>query len=218
MDHVLHYAELCATHSNLALSSGTSPELITPASRITYIPIEAGDTIRALSRTNLVSLPFADTVVLGLVHRLGKLTGNPGHWNRSPDDVFGWVTRQIGGKTVVFLGCCVSFWGDISGELVKLLARRGVKEVNYVGKLGSLQAGIRPNRWLASGESSLVEGERVEWPNALAKSLGRSKTTPVIVGQHLTVPSVLYETKEWLAGVSSEYSFVDPEVCRFLHS
>lgn len=81
--------------------------------------------------------------------------------------------------------------GDISGELVKFLAQRGGKEVNCVGKLGSLQAGIRLNRWLASGPSSLVEGERMEWSNALAKSLGRSKTTSVIVGQHLTVPSVL---------------------------
>jgi hypothetical protein len=98
MDHVLHYAELCATHSNLALSSGTSPELITPASRITYIPIEAGDTIRALSWTNLVSLPFADTVVLGLVHRLGKLTGNPGHWNRSSDEFLDGLLDRLAAK------------------------------------------------------------------------------------------------------------------------
>jgi hypothetical protein len=207
----LHYAELCATHANLA-AKGLKASDVTPASHINHVPSTFEHTQAALTSTNLAHLPKVDTVVLGLVHRLPLLTGPPGTWSSDPNDVFGWTIQQIGKQKVAFIGCRVSFWGNISGEVIKFLAARGVREVSYFGKLGTTREGIRPNRWLASGEASLVEGRTVEWENALASSLGQARTLPIILGKHVTVPSVLHETKDWLSSLPTEYSFVDPEV------
>lgn len=210
-DHVRHYRELIATYLTITESAG----VLTPPSRVVFMLPPMGETLLALERTNLSQLPQVDIAVLGLVHRLGNLTGEfPDHPTGSNEvDAFSWSVRRINGRSVAFIGFRPSFWGDISGEVVSLLAsKHGITQALYVGKLGSLKQGIKPNRWLATGEDSLVQGEVVRWRNAFrASSLAQAKSVPVMVGRHVTVPSVLYETKDWLTTVR-QYDFVDPEV------
>jgi hypothetical protein len=211
VDYVRHYAELIATYLTITRSAGA----LTPPSHVKFVlPLE-GETRLALERTNISQLPHIDIAVLGLVHRLSDLTdGFSDHHTGSEDvDAFEWVVKTIKGRSVAFIGFKPSFWGDISGEIIRLLAtKHGIRQALYVGKLGSVKKGVKPNRWLATGEESLVEGGDVRWSNAFqASSLAQAKSVPVMIGRHVTVPSVLYETKEWLATVQ-RYEFVDPEV------
>ena len=202
-DHIRHQAAVIATYLRILYGPGM-------ADRVTYTLSPPDETSRTLRQsTNLARLPIADTVVVGLVHRLGRLTGGAKWEGGGPEDVFGWVVRKFGERRVAFLGCRVSFWGDISGCLVRELALRGTREVLYVGKLGTLRPEVRPNRFLATGNSSTLEGAPVHWNNVLAGALGDA---PVLTGHHETLPSVLYETKEWLANVPTHHDFVDPEV------
>lgn len=209
-DHVRHYAELIATYLTITDSAG----VLTPPSRVSFILPPDGETQIALERTNLSQLPKFDIAVLGLVHRLDTLTGGfTDHQVESEDDAFDWVIRNINGRAVAFIGFKPSFWGDISGEIVSRLANKhGISEALYIGKLGSVKHGVKPNRWLATGEESLVQGKRVPWTNAFREeSLAQAAPVPVMVGRHITVPSVIDETKDWLATVG-DYDFVDPEV------
>ncbi|KAE9410590.1 hypothetical protein BT96DRAFT_1012099 [Gymnopus androsaceus JB14] len=151
-----------------------------------YRPVPDGETIRTLREdTNLLRVPQADIVATGLVHRLGDLTGNA-RFEGGSEEEFGWVLKQFGDQKVLFLGCRFSFWGSISGDL--------------------------PNRWLASGSTSTILGREVKWQNVLEPSL-RGPDVPVIFGKHETLPSVLFETKNWLShSTSFGHQFVDPEV------
>ncbi|KAJ7201043.1 hypothetical protein GGX14DRAFT_544789 [Mycena pura] len=209
-DHVRHYAEIIATYLNI-----TPNAALTPADRVFYKVPSDLMTINAFRDTNLREIPRADIVVLGLVHRLDRLT-TVSHWrpgSGSTYDICDWTIRQFGNRKVAFIGVRPSFWGNICESLVRLLVDQlGARQVLYFGKLGSVQRGIRPNRYLATGEASLVEGERVTWSNVLAGSLQEVKSVPVLRGDHVTLPSVLLETKKWLKNLSEGYAFVDPEV------
>lgn len=210
-DHVEHYAELIATY--LEIQQQMEHKSLTPSSRVTFIPPSCSDTRNALHATNLKELPgHVDTVVLGLVHRLERLTSGV-QWQGSPDDCFGWVVRQFNDRSVAFVGCRPSFWGDISGEVVHYLASFWpVREVLYVGKLGSVKQGVKPNTYLATGGCSYVHGQLVEWQNVLQNSVSLLATDCSKVGTHFTLGSVLHETKDWLDGLPTSVDFVDPEV------
>jgi hypothetical protein len=210
-DHIRHYADLITTY----LTITDSAKALTPPSHVRCLIPTKEDTRLALESTNLSQLPQVDIAVLGLVHRLGDLTGpfSDHATEHNEVDAFGWTIKRINDRSIAFIGFRPSFWGDISGEVVGLLARKhGIQQALYIGKLGSLKRGVKPNRWLATGEESLVQGKHVRWRNAFqASSLTRAKSVPVKVGRHVTLPSVLHETREWLATVS-QYDFVDPEV------
>ncbi|KAK3984272.1 hypothetical protein QBC44DRAFT_253240 [Cladorrhinum sp. PSN332] len=208
-DHVEHYAEIIATY----LSLQANKNLTCPA-KVNFIPSSCSDTQTALLESNLSSLPpNIDTVVLGLVHRLQALTG-PAKWNQQ-DGSFAWTVQNFprSSKNVAFIGFRPSFWGDISGEVVHFLASRlGVKEVLYFGKLGSVRPGVKPNTWLATGGKSIVRGQTVEWENILQKSVEKLAEGDAVVGTHVTLGSVLHETRDWLASLPASVDFVDPEV------
>ncbi|PTB67798.1 hypothetical protein BBK36DRAFT_1167102 [Trichoderma citrinoviride] len=207
-DHVQHYAEIIATYLRILQSQGI---ILTDPSAVSFERLSCADTQRALMGTNLTRFPQGvDTVVLGLVHRLENLTG-PVDW--TGDDCFAWTERQFNSRRVAFLGFRPSFWGDISGEIVHFLAcHHGVRQVLYFGKLGSVKQGVKPNTWLATGGVSHVRGQVVEWENALGKAVAEVAASYTITGQHVTLGSVLFETKEWLAGLPEAIDFVDPEV------
>ncbi|PYI02635.1 hypothetical protein BO78DRAFT_410522 [Aspergillus sclerotiicarbonarius CBS 121057] len=211
-DHVEHYAELIATYLEIQHNNGH--EGLTPSSRVYIIPPSRLDTQQALRDTNLNDLPSdVNTVVLGLVYRLDRLT-NGIEWQGS-DGCFGWVVKRFHDRVVAFVGCRVSFWGDISGEVVHYLASsRPIREVIYLGKLGSVKKGIRPNTFLATGGQSHVHGQIVEWDNVLEPSVALLASDYTIVGNHVTLGSVMHETQDWLSALSPEVDFVDPEVGR----
>jgi hypothetical protein len=208
-DHVEHYAEIIATYLGIQQRRAN---VLTPASRVSFIAPSCSDTQNALKATNLRALPDeVDTVVLGLVHRLEKLTGTA-DW--TGNGCFGWVVRRFNDRHVAFVGFRPSFWGDIAGEVVHHLAsfRPRVREVLYFGKLGSVRKGVKPNTWLATGGRSHVRGQTVEWENVLEPSVTRLASEYFIVGNHTTLGSVLHETKDWLAALPESVDFVDPEV------
>lgn len=121
--------------------------------------------------------------------------------------------RQFNDRRVAFVGFRPSFWGDIAGEIVHYLASQcRVCEILYFGKLGSVRKGVRPNISLSTGERSHVRGQVVNWKNVLGKSVACLAGQYTVMGTHMTLGSVLHETKGWLAKLPSEVDFVDPEV------
>ncbi|UKZ83831.1 hypothetical protein TrVFT333_011644 [Trichoderma virens FT-333] len=207
-DYVEHYAEVIASFLGIQQRQGG---MLTPPSKVSFQPASCSDTQNALNATNIREFPGGiDTVVLGMVHRLERLTG-PVDW--AGDGCFAWAVRQFNGRKVAFLGFRPAFWGDISGEVVHYLASQcGVREVLYLGKLGSVKKGITPNTWLATGGLSYVRGQAVEWENALGNSVARLAPACTLTGNHITLGSVLHETRNWLAALPSSVDFVDPEV------
>ncbi|KAK4218492.1 hypothetical protein QBC37DRAFT_412652 [Rhypophila decipiens] len=219
-DHIEHYAEIIAGYLRILESQGVNN--LTPSSAVSFVPASCSDTLRALEeRTNLSEFPGdgVDTVVLGLVWHLGDLTGitkkDPSGAGWNGDGPWQWTVKTFGnGRRVAFLGFRPAFWGCISGEVVHYLASRykSVKEVIYLGKLGVLTKGVRPNRWLATGGRSLVNGRMVEWDNSLEPVSCELASECVMVGSHVTLGSVLHETKEWHAELAGTVDFVDPEI------
>jgi hypothetical protein len=208
-DHVEHYAEIVACYLQIREQKGDS---LTLSSRVSFVPASCSDTKAALEDTNLPLFPGygVDTVILGQVWHLPRLTGSE-EWSGSGP--WQWILRSFGDRKVAFLGFRPAFWGDISGEVVHYLASQfHVKEVIYLGKLGVLKKGVEPNSWLATGGESLVNGRTVAWDNVLAPSVARLAANSAIVGTHVTLGSVLHETKSWHAQLVDSVDFVDPEI------
>ncbi|KAI1842614.1 hypothetical protein JX266_011227 [Neoarthrinium moseri] len=209
-DHVEHYAEIIASYLKIREAEGCVN--LTPSSRVSFVPASCSDTQMALQATNLGDFPGdgVDTVVLGLVWHLPRLTGSAQWCGSGP---WQWILKSFGNRRVAFLGFRPAFWGDISGEVVyKLGSRFNIKEVIYLGKLGVLKPDVAPNKWLATGGTSLVNGRVIEWENALGPSVESRGQNSVIVGTHVTLGSVLHETKSWHAELVHEVDFVDPEI------
>jgi hypothetical protein len=208
-DHIEHYAEIVSVYLAICEQRG---DKLTPSRNVSFLPASCSDTRTALAATNLDQFPGqgVDTGILGLVWHLPRLTdamewAGAGAWQ--------WIVRTFGSRRVAFLGFRPAFWGDISGEVVHYLASRfGVKEVIYLGKLGALKPHVKPNTSLATGGKSLVNGRIVEWENTLQASVGRRASDSTIVGAHVTLGSVLHETKSWHAELVDEVDFVDPEI------
>lgn len=79
-DHVEHNVELIATYLGLQQRFGC--HLLTRLADVAFIPASCLDTQRALRASNLQELPpHIDTIVLGLVHRLNRLSG-AAEWQR----------------------------------------------------------------------------------------------------------------------------------------
>jgi hypothetical protein len=209
-DHVENYAEIIACYLKIREQKG---DVLTPSSRVFFVPSSCSDVRKALEQTNLPLFPGhgVGTVVLGQVWHLPRLTGDPPKWEG--EGPWQWIFKTFGDHKVAFLGFRPAFWGCISGEVVHYLATHfGVKSVIYLGKLGVLTKGVEPNRWLATGGKSLVHGRTIEWDNVLAPSVERTGTKEIIVAEHVTLGSVLHETKDWHEKLVDSISFVDPEI------
>lgn len=210
-DHVEHYAEIIACYLSIKQKAGTGVQL-TASSNVFFVPASCSDTRTALAATNLPAFPGTgiDTVVLGLVWHLPRLTGTD-RW--LGDGPWQWIIKTFGTRKVAFLGFRPAFWGDISGEVVHWLATNfRIEEVIYLGKLGALKPEIAPNQWLATGGRSLVNRRWVKWQDTLEPAISRCGRGAVIFGSHVTLGSVLHETKKWHAEMIKTVDFVDPEI------
>jgi hypothetical protein len=158
------------------------------------------DIIRSeISKVFPNDFPHVDTVILGYVEPLAST----GTWEGDGD--IQWKLQSIKGELVAFVGVKFSYWGDIIYYVTEKFSNYCSK-ILYIGKLGSLNEDDEPNKTLATGNVSSVNGEMIEWENIFEDS-------PLVVkGKHLTVPSVLDETHEWFIQNNKEYRFVDPEL------
>ena len=201
-DYVEHYAAIIATY--LALNNEK-------LSVVKFKYPSQEDCLNAFSTSNLAKLGAVDIVVLGYVE--GLQSWSKSAWEDVNDgNLFSWKTAITAqGHRVAFLGCRICFWGDIGGNLVRTLQRlNGAKCVLYVGKLGSLRPEHIPNRTLATGNQSFVGGEPIIWQNPLEPYLQHAAS--VVIGVHMCLASVLYETHGWLLANQHRVDFVDPEI------
>ena len=202
-DYVQHYAAILATYLSLVEQHTTTVRYICPS---------ASDCMTQFLNSNLGNMGHIDIVVVGYVHHLNSfITGAWEGGGSAENELFAWQKlRRLDGRSIALLGCVVSFWGDISGHLVRALQRLNkVKCVLYIGKAGSLRAKYAPNHWLATGNCSFLEGRRVSWENILGPYLKLSSVA--VEGSHVTVPSSLVETRSWLEKWQPECDWVDCE-------
>ncbi|KAF7940135.1 uncharacterized protein EAE98_000262 [Botrytis deweyae] len=204
-DYVKHYANIVATH--LAIE-GKDPGIV----KITLPQENAG--YEEFMNSNLRGLAGDKTnlVIVGSIPRDTLRSTEPWKDEEDENELFSWqtVTKKNGFK-VTILKCRTSFWGDLAGNLVrcvKEICGDSLQCVIYVGKLGALAQEYTPNRTLATGSKSFVNGELVEWENPMSgEILGK-----VARGVHYTSASVLDEDHAWLEKVRKEFCWVDPEI------
>lgn len=202
-DYVYHYARLLGTACQLL---GVEPTMEVG------LP-EPDDAYAYMDRWLPASLPQSEVVILGYVERL--LTEEGGAWQF--ESGFGWRHITVKDTPVLMLGCEFSYWGDLAGALVSVLASRGTTWVVYVGKLGTLNQADVPNRHVATGASSLVEGENVCWESHL--NLEGADSRFILTQQrHATTPSIIDETRRWYEELHSFYDLVDPEIGRMANA
>ncbi len=196
-DYVKHYAALISTYYRI--NKITSPEIryILPSEEECWEPILKSDLVQ-LEPTNYAVIGYA-------LPEISKTNT----WKEY--DTFHAQTEEISNKKVTFISFKHSFWGDIAGRLVTHLANIGFTKVIFIGKLGGLKPEYIPNQHIATGNFSFVEGEAIYWDNIFDKV----SDTDVKHGKHISSPSVLYETKEWLSLVRDNFNFVDPEIGQF---
>lgn len=194
-DYVRHYASITATY--LALHQRRYDH-------VRYVLRDESFCRKALLRSNILEIPKGDIAILSF--GLDQLIGYTPQWEG--EGAFSWHQKKIGNMNAIFIGFRPSYWGDVAGRVVSILAELGFKQVVYVGKLGALQKDVEPNVSIATGSLSFVEGEIVQWDNLFSFTKGRPG---VVFGDHVSCPSILFETKEWLYK-NQAYDFVDPEI------
>jgi hypothetical protein len=209
--YVFHYYALIGTYYR-EYKSGKKPKLDIvlpdfPGGPTTALPsINSLTACEEIGKTNLHLLPRKDFVIMGYVEQLHGLT-NSAPFTGEGD--FQWSEGEINGYKIALLGFNPSFWGDIAGSIVKVLAEQGHGNLIYVGKMGSMDPAHVPNRSIGTGSSSIGAIESISW-----KNLFDSVAAPNIFhGQHAACIHVLSET----FGLVSMYqqlgcSFIEPEV------
>ncbi|KAM0311255.1 hypothetical protein ACHAO8_007344 [Botrytis cinerea] len=204
-DYIKHYANIVATH--LAIE-GKDPGIV----KIT-LPRE-NEGYEQFMKSNLRGLATDETnlVIVGSISRDMLRSTEPWRDEEEENELFSWQTTTKGnGFKVTILKCRTSFWGDLAGDLVRCLKEicgLSLQCVIYVGKLGALAPEHTPNRTLATGAKSFVNGRVVEWENPIREEiLGR-----VAKGTHYTSASVLDEDHAWFAQARKGFCWVDPEI------
>ncbi len=196
-EYVKHYATLIGTYFALQNKDSKHVRYVLPDESIIW---------KAITSSNLSEVPKGDVAILG--YGLEQLIGDEEKIQWEGEGNFSWVKKQMGDKTVVFIGGKHSYWGDIAGKIVTLLSKKGFKQVIYVGKVGGMNSAGIPNQTLATGNSSFVDGETIRWENLFDFAKGDKD---VVFGEHYTIPSVMNETKEWLKK-NKDYAFIDNEI------
>jgi hypothetical protein len=190
--YVEHYAIMIATFLNLEGELSTKVHYEVSYDRLAAIALQHFE-------EDLQMLEHADVVILGYVEQMVGLMD--GQWKTRPsheDTILRWhQTLASDGKKVVFLGCMVSFWGDISVQLIRALQSRGTQCIIYAGKTGALVVDAVPNMHLATGSESFVGARTVSWNNVLYDETRLSAVT--LEGAHTTTPTPLLDTKSWVS-------------------
>ncbi len=193
IDYIYHYASLVKTYLNI-LGIDKNVKV--------YFPNEQ-DIEQQLMKSNLKDIPKCQTVILGYVVGFDYLSKDS-NWQGGGD--FLWKNID---SSKILVGCKHSYWGDIAGHIVSILANLGVKNVIYIGKLGTLNENNKPNESIATGSKSIFfDGSSVEWHNIFDV-----EESPLIKkGVHYTLPSIIQETKSWVEENKNKVDFVDPEI------
>lgn len=219
-DYVKHYATIIATYLLWNERESTIVEYIAPPNDVC---------MKAITDSNLSDMGKIDVVVIGDIHHFDRIA--PGPWeggNDAQGDIFAWQkTETRDGRKISFLGCMVSFWGDISSHLVLALQQlNGANCILYVGKAGSLRAEDHPNQIIATGECSYVDNVLISWTSALKDAIREAQTpttvegtqvtksSAIVNGIHVTTSSPLDESSSWLTRWSNAADWVDCEVGR----
>jgi hypothetical protein len=204
-DYVQHYYWLITLHLSFCGNDHTVVELDLP-------PHNA--CLDIFLESNLGLMGDIHTVILGYTQQIleegvGWETGTANEnqlfsWHKihTPDD-----------REVAYLGCLVSFWGDISGQLIHALQKLNkVNCVLYIGKAGSLHAEDHPNQVIATNGSSFIQGQLLSWNSVLCNALDEVKLRAVHRGVHVNVVSPLEESFTWLSEWKGKADYVDCEV------
>lgn len=197
-EYVRHYAALIATY--FQLSGKKDPNCVwyeLPSEKQCWDAIEAEE---------LGTVPVSDWLILG--SGLSEIAQSDSLWQGTDDYL--WTQTTINSKTVTFLVFQHSFWGDILERLVHHLAELGHARQIFIAKVGGLRMEHIPNRTLATGSCSFVEGELITWENIFANA----EHPKLFKGDHLNSPSVLFEVNNWLKFVDN-FDFVDSEIGHF---
>jgi len=193
-DYVLHYGLIVATYLSMRGHIACRVTVEEPAEMVCAEAVDA------------LLLDAADVELVIVGWGLDAFTSLDG-WVKG--NGFSRKRDMLAGQPVLYLGYLHSIWGDVAGRVVTRLAELGAKRVLYVGKVGSLEPEVEPNEFLATGNSSILEGDTVSWTDFFGSDLQNSDG--VIHGLHISSPSILLEDKDWLAGLTHGM-FVDPEI------
>lgn len=166
---------------------------------VTVKPFTEDDIRNSVKEIFPKEFPKVNTIILGYVEPLADV----GKWEGNEE--IAWKIQSISGALIAFVGVKFSYWGDIIYYVTEILADNA-DQIIYIGKLWSLNQSDIPNKTIASGNSSCVEGQEVIWKNIFDEN-------PIVsYGKHVTLPSVLDETHEWFLNNRHQYRFVDPEI------
>lgn len=200
MEYVKHYAALIESFFAI---NGQRKDIVR------YIEPSADDCLQALANSNFHKIPNGEVAILG--YGLEDLIGEEEiQWEGDEEGAYGWVQKQIYNKVVSYIGVKHSYWGDIAGKIVNLLAKKGYQQIIYVGKVGGLQEEHVPNKTLATGSLSYLNGEYIECNDLFDFAEGDDQVA-IATGVQYTIPSVLNETKFWRE-MQKQYAFVDSEI------
>jgi len=196
-DYIRHYANLIATYfyhigeNKIVSSIHTNNQIIDDA----------------FQSTNISSIPKADIILYGNIDHIGIFEDQT--W--SGDGDFLWKLGTINDKQVLLLGCKFSIWGDAGYFFIRSLAHsNSFATLIYIGKLGSLESSVFPNTFLATGSKSFISGKPIEWKNIFQDEVSFCKN--ILIGGHVTCPSVIEETREAVVSFQKLGIFIDPEI------
>ena len=196
IDYVFHYGNILKSYIALTNKSIDVVHLLPSENECWNI----------IAESELKNIPKVHTVIMGYVEGLQWISHDD-TWHGTGN--FLWKRVRLSTSEGILLGCKHTYWGEIAGRIVSYLAINGVKRIIYSGKLGTLNPCLVPNSTIATGNSSILpNGETICWNNLFKNIIDEQ----VHNGNHITVPSVLQETKEWLYDNKNKVDFVDPEI------
>lgn len=196
LDYVFHYGNVIKSYLSL-MQKPCNVSGILPSEEVCWT---------AIAESDLKSVSKSHTVIMGYVEGLQNISSDT-IWHGTGN--FLWKSVCLSSGDAILLGCKHTYWGEIAGRIVCYLALNGVKRIIYSGKLGTLNPNLIPNLTIATGNSSILpNGKVIEWDN-LFDGITDSQ---IYYGRHITVPSVMQETKKWLKANCGVADFVDPEI------
>lgn len=142
-----------------------------------------------------------DIVILGSVEKIEQFLLNKHKvrlLSKEENDYYGSTRYKLSnGKVINFLGVKYSYWGCMSGKIVKKLCELGAQEIIYSAKLGSMtkpedlyQKVYVPTKYLTM-KSHSVTRFIVNVPNKFVEKFPRLNTE-----WHVSIPTVLEEDFE----------------------
>lgn len=196
LDYVFHYGNIIKSYLSLTQKPYDVTGIL-PSEEFCW---------KAIAESDLKFVPKPHTVIMGYVEGLQYISSDT-IWHGNGN--FLWKNVRLSSGNAILLGCKHTYWGEIAGRIVCFLAQNGVKTIIYSGKLGTLNPNLLPNSTIATGNSSLLpNGKIIEWNNLF----GNITDPQIYHGRHITVPSVMQETKQWLKANLGIADFVDPEI------